>query len=351
MMTEPRSLRVAVLSSTRFGRYCIEKGILPVDGISIAGILTTPPEISISYSERPVNISTHACFDDLALRADCEVEILSGTVKADSYLAPLKRWKPDLLLALGWYYLLPRVVRETAPLGCAGIHASLLPRYRGGAPIPWAIINGEKETGVSFFYLEEGVDSGDVIAQERIEIGDADTCASVYARAEEASARLLRRHLPLLAAGTAARVRQNETAASNYPQRKPEDGEIDWSWPVHRVYNFIRAQTKPYPGAFTYVDGRRLTIWTAQPAPAAPTAALPTPSPVAPLAAPTAALPAAPTAPPRVAPHGTLLKGDEGLFVRCGDGWLHAREVEIFGADRGTLPVLSRAISTREVVA
>ena len=256
-------MRVAVLSSTAFGHRCIEEGILYAEGVRLAGILTTPQEIEISYSESPVRISSHVTFDDLAQRAECEVGVLSGKVSSASYARFLQRWKPDLLCALGWYYMVPRQVRDMAPLGCVGIHASLLPKYRGGAPLVWAMIRGEKETGVSLFFLEEGVDTGDLLGQMRIPIARDDTIATVYERATEAAVELLRTVLPRVADGTAARTAQDESHATHVPQRSPEDGLIDWSQDAETIRDFIRAQTKPYPGAFTIIEGRKIRIWDA----------------------------------------------------------------------------------------
>ncbi|MBV7332000.1 methionyl-tRNA formyltransferase [Chloroflexi bacterium TSY] len=262
-MTAMTPLRVAVLSSTAFGYQCIADSILPLSQIELAGILTTPREIEISYSKKPVTISTHVRFDNIADLTGCEIAILSGKMNSDKYLQYIHRWTPHLLLALGWYYIIPRKVRESTPLGCAGIHASLLPKYRGGAPIPWAIINGEKETGVTFFYFDDGVDTGDIIAQKSFSIDDVDTCRTVYEKANQASIDLLKEYLPMMSAGHAPRFAQDETKATVFPQRRPEDGLIDWSWDAKRIQNFIRAQTKPYPGAFTYIEGKKVTIWDA----------------------------------------------------------------------------------------
>jgi methionyl-tRNA formyltransferase len=256
-------MRVVVLSSTEFGRVCIEKGLLDLPDVRLVGILTTPKEIEISYSDEPVSIATHAVFDSVAHDAGCEVRVLWGRITASSYLRHLDNMRPDLLCAFGWYYMIPKRVRDAAPKGCVGIHASLLPKYRGGAPIPWAIINGETETGVSLFYLDEGVDTGDIIGQEKIPIGENDTCGTVYGKAMVSSIRLLREYFPRLAVGGAPRVPQEEGLATYYPQRSPRDGLIDWSRSAKEIRDFIRAQTRPYPGAFTYVSGKKVIIWDA----------------------------------------------------------------------------------------
>lgn len=231
-------------------------------GIQVVGILTTPPEITMPRWEKPVAISTHANFNNLPV--GCAIEILRGKVTADSYLQHLTRWQPALLLVLGWYYIIPREVREIASLGCAGIHASLLPKYRGGAPIPWAIINGETTTGVTFFYMSDGIDDGDIITQSRFAIGEDDTCTTIYEKATQASIKVLSECLPGIAVGIAPRIPQSHSQATYCPLRKPEDGLIDWSWSAKRIRDFIRAQTKPYPGAFTYIGNKKVIIWDAQ---------------------------------------------------------------------------------------
>lgn len=257
-------MRVALLSSTEFGRRCAKEALLEAEGVDLVGILTTPEQIRISYAPEGVAIAQHADFSDLAERAGCALHALTAPVNAERYREALAPLHPDLLLALGWYYNIPRTVRDLAPSGCIGIHASLLPKFRGGAPIPWAIIEGERETGVTLFYFEDEVDAGDIIAQAAFPIDAEDTSASVYEKAADAAIDLLRNYLPRLAVGDAPRTPQDPRHATIYPQRKPEDGRIDWSWPAQRVQDFIRAQTRPYPGAFTEIEGKRVTIYDAK---------------------------------------------------------------------------------------
>jgi len=264
-MINRQPMRVVLLSSTVFGYRCLKEGILSTPSVQLKGILTTPKQIEISYSEKPVEIKTHVDFSDLAEQAGCDVVTLRSKITSAAYLEHIVRWQPDLLLALGWYYMIPRKVRESVPLGCAGIHASLLPKYRGGAPIPWAIINGETETGITLFYFSDGVDNGDIIAQESFLIEEDDTCATLYEKATRTSVDVLREYLPRIASGTAPRIPQDESEATYVLQRKPEDGLIDWSWDAKRIRNFIRAQTHPYPGAFCLMpSGETLRIWKAK---------------------------------------------------------------------------------------
>jgi len=150
-------MRVALLSSTLFGRHCLQHGILPCAGVEVVGILTTPKRIEISYSDTPVEISRYCDFHDVSEKIGCEVGTLTGKVTGNSYLAFFHRWRPELVLALGWYYNVPRKARDVARIGCLGIHASLLPEYRGGAPVVWAIINGERRSGVTLFHLTDDI--------------------------------------------------------------------------------------------------------------------------------------------------------------------------------------------------
>lgn len=169
--------------------------------------------------------------------------------------------QPDLTLVAGWYYMVGKDLRNVAPKGAIGLHGSLLPKYRGGAPLVWSMINGEEEGGISLFYLEDGVDAGDIIGQERFLIEDDDTIADSLVKLEEAGERLLERYLPLLAKGEAPRIPQNHSEATEFPQRSPADGEVDWSKSASEIRNFIRAQTRPYPGAFTHIAGKKVILW------------------------------------------------------------------------------------------
>lgn len=254
-------MRVVLLGSTHFSVACFET--LRHIGIDVAGVVTTAADIRISYAASPIRIVQHADLARTAAAAGCPVVHVTG--KMSEYADAVRMLRPDFLLAAGWYYIVPRSIRDLAPLGAAGIHASLLPRYRGGAPINWAIIQGEERTGVTLFYLDDTIDGGDVIGQAEIPIEFEDTCATLYQRATDESCQLLERYLPLVARGLAPRVPQDGSHATSFPQRRPEDGAISWTWPARRLYDWVRAQTRPYPGAFAHLDSRRVVIWRALP--------------------------------------------------------------------------------------
>ena len=254
-------MRVLLLSSTLFGLECLKKGIRPVRSVRLAGIVTTARRIKISYSAKKVDICSHADFRQIAKSTGCLLWFVKNDNCHSLLETAVRKSKPDLILALGWYYKIPQSIRGEAEAGVLGIHASLLPKYRGGAPLVWAMIQGEKRTGVTLFHLEERMDTGDVVAQRSFPITCEDTIASVCKKAVDVSAGILRRYLPLLAKGKAPRKIQDESQATVFPQRSPKDGLIDWSWDAGRVRDFIRAQTRPYPGAFTFLKRKKITIW------------------------------------------------------------------------------------------
>jgi methionyl-tRNA formyltransferase len=126
------------------------------------------------------------------------------------------------------------------------------------------MINGESRTGITLFQLADGVDNGPVVGQLEVEINSDDTIASLYERVEALGLRLLAHYFPRIAAGSAVFLAQDESRRRIMPQRSPGDGQIDWNWPASRIRNFVRAQTHPYPGAFTCLRGSLVKIWAAR---------------------------------------------------------------------------------------
>jgi methionyl-tRNA formyltransferase len=172
--------------------------------------------------------------------------------------------RPDLIVVVGCRILLPRDVYEIPPRGTVAVHDSLLPEYRGFAPLNWSIVNGEDHPGVTLFYLNDSMDCGDIIAQAPVPIGPTDTAPQVYDRVCQATIDLVIATYPLLEAGTAPRRPQFEHEGSVTCRRTPDDGLIDWNRSTRDIANLVRGLTSPYPGAFTFHDGRRLTIWRAE---------------------------------------------------------------------------------------
>jgi methionyl-tRNA formyltransferase len=253
-------MRIVFMGTNLTGWLCLNE--LLAMGEEVVSIFTTPSSFNISYSDKPVNVATHRSFDGLA--QENNIPLLSVTEKFGTYADSLRELQPDLVLVSGWYHLIPQTMLSIPRLGCIGFHPSLLPKYRGGAPVNWAIINGERETGMSMFYFDNGVDSGDVIGQAQVSIDDRDTIATLYEKINRATLVLIRKMVPKLKDGSAPRLKQDESQATYFPQRSPEDGLIDWGRPAATIYDWVRAQTTPYPGAYTYLDNQKLVIWSAE---------------------------------------------------------------------------------------
>ncbi len=175
----------------------------------------------------------------------------------------LKAWDCDVLVVLGWGQILcPDALRQ-ARIGVVGAHASLLPHNRGSAPVNWAIIRDEKETGNSLIWLAEGVDAGDLIAQRSFPITSYDTCATIYDSVAESNREMLLELLRELEWGERPGLPQAEQDSAILPRRRPNDGLIDWTRSSREIYNLIRAVTHPYPGAFAYLNGQAFRVWKA----------------------------------------------------------------------------------------
>ncbi len=179
--------------------------------------------------------------------------------------AEVARLAPDLILSCYYRNMIPTRLLRQAPLGALNLHGSLLPRLRGRAPLNWALIEGEKETGVTLHHMVKEPDAGDIVGQRGWRIGPRDTAKTLFDRAV-VEARLLFRELwPAIREGRAPRIPQDPAKATYRGRRRPEDGRIDWAQPTWRVDGLVRAVTDPFPGAFTSARGRRLMVWSGAP--------------------------------------------------------------------------------------
>jgi methionyl-tRNA formyltransferase len=168
--------------------------------------------------------------------------------------------RPDFVFSFYYRYMLDKAWLALPRLGALNMHGSLLPKYRGRAPVHWAILNGETETGASLHYMLEKPDAGALIDQESVAILENDTALDVSIKVAQAAQRVLKRSLPKLIAGTAAAQPLDLARGSYYGRRRPEDGRIDWRRTARQVHDLVRAVAPPFPGAFTEVNGCRLEI-------------------------------------------------------------------------------------------
>ena len=183
-------------------------------------------------------------------------------INAKEYIDKIKGINPDLIIVCGWQRLICEEILNIPKLGTIGFHSSLLPKYRGRAPVNWAIIMGEKETGITMFYLTPEADDGDIIAQKAFPILLNDDCNTVYEKSAFAGAELIKEYLSKIENGTAPRIHNPSGSFPAYPKRTPKDGLIDFKRSALDIYNFVRALTKPYPGAY-YFDksDNKIIVW------------------------------------------------------------------------------------------
>jgi len=177
--------------------------------------------------------------------------------------AVFEQAKPDACVVAAYGKILPAWLLEIPKLGCINVHASLLPRYRGAAPINWAIANGERETGVTIMQMDPGMDTGAMLAKRAIAIGEQETAPELTARLSSLGAELLSATLPRIARGEIDHEAQEDSHATYAPMLKREDGLIDWNRSAGQIANRVRA-FQPWPGAYTFLNGARLTIWRAR---------------------------------------------------------------------------------------
>lgn len=175
----------------------------------------------------------------------------------------LRTFAPDIIFSFYYRSMIGKEILEIPSRGCLNLHGSLLPRYRGRCPVNWVLINGESETGVTLHYMNELPDNGDIVGQERVPITDKDTALSLHHKLNSAAGRLLDKTLPQLLSNTAPRIPQDHTQASYYGGRRPQDGEIDWTQNAEQACNLVRAVTRPYPGAFSYLGNKKCLFWSA----------------------------------------------------------------------------------------
>ncbi|MEN9554217.1 MAG: Bifunctional polymyxin resistance protein ArnA [Planctomycetota bacterium] len=193
--------------------------------------------------------------------ADWDVPVFRiSSINDPEVVQLLHRLSLDLVFVIGWSQILHREALATARVGVIGAHASLLPHNRGSAPINWALIRNEKSTGNSLIWLTEEVDEGRLIDQISFPITPFDTCATLYERVAESNQIMIERVLGELFAGRVPGAVQEVTSEPLLPRRRPADGLIQWAETSETIYNFVRALTRPYPGAFSFLDRVRWTV-------------------------------------------------------------------------------------------
>jgi len=193
------------------------------------------------------------------------IPYLTSDINLPENVERVRSIAPDFIFSFYYRNMISPAVLEIPRRGAFNLHGSYLPRYRGRVPVNWAVINGETETGASLHFMVEKPDAGDIIDQDRVAIDFTDTAHDVFAKVTDAAVRVISRAWPLLRDGKAIRTPMDLASGSYFGGRKPADGLIKWNKSAIEIYNLIRGVTHPYPGAFTYLEGKKIFIWQAWP--------------------------------------------------------------------------------------
>ena len=173
----------------------------------------------------------------------------------------IKSLRSDVIFCFGWSELLKRELLHLAPMGVVGFHPAALPKNRGRHPIIWALALGLEETASTFFFMDEGVDSGDILSQRFIKIAYSDDARSLYSKIVNVALRQIGEFVPKLESGTYMRIPQDHSKANTWRKRTKDDGKIDFRMSSHSIYNLVRALTKPYVGAHVIYNGNEYKVW------------------------------------------------------------------------------------------
>lgn len=254
-------LRIVFMGTPELAATSLE-ALLGAPEFQIVAVVTQPDRPKgrdLKLAPSPVKQS--------ALRAGLPV-LQPQKARDPEFLTGLQSFQPDLIAVAAFGQILPRSILELPSHGCLNVHTSLLPKYRGAAPIQWAIANGDAETGVTIMKMDAGMDTGDILTQRATPILPSDNGQTLHDRLAPLGAELLVQTIPDYVAGKIQPRPQDSTLATHAAKLKKSDGQIDWQQPAMTVWNRLRAFT-PWPGAFTFLPGQPqpvlLKIWEAQP--------------------------------------------------------------------------------------
>ncbi|MGM0501582.1 MAG: methionyl-tRNA formyltransferase [Bacillota bacterium] len=247
---------IVFMGTPDFAVPCLEK-LYESEIANVVGVITQPDR------KRGRGQNLHPTpVKEVALDYDLEV-FQPQEVTSEEGLTKLREWEPDLIVVVAYGQILGKEVLDLPKTGCVNVHASLLPKYRGAAPLHRSLINGEDVTGVTTMYMDEGMDTGDMILKDEIEIIPQDTVGSLHDKLAVNGANLLIETLEQIKAGTAPRIPQDDEQATYADKVTKEDGEIDWGQSAEDIWNLIRGMN-PWPGAYTHKDGALLKIWDSE---------------------------------------------------------------------------------------
>lgn len=294
--------KIVLIGCNTFSKQIVDY-IVSAEIGEIIGIVTSPRIYFVGIQSEPVVNVNHFDFHTDNSVSHIPIETIQYTMHDSSIAERFFKLGADLFLVAGWYHIVPSGWRKLLP--AYGLHASLLPDYAGHAPLVWALINGEERTGVTLFELDDGVDTGPIIAQLPIDIEIQDDIATLIEKMTKASCQLLSQALPDILRKRPSSSKSLGQLHRTFPARRPQHGVIDWAQTVIEVRNFIRAQTRPYPGAFMQFNEITIRIWSAEETINC-------------------------SKPPNP---GSVYSENDRLYVSATDGWLHIANFALEGTD------------------
>ncbi|MDP1841884.1 MAG: methionyl-tRNA formyltransferase [Sediminibacterium sp.] len=291
------TLRIIFMGTPDFAVASLDA--LVTAGHEIVGVITAPDKLA----GRGMKL-TESAVKKYAVEKNLPV-LQPEKLKDPAFIESLKALNADVQIVVA-FRMLPEIVWNMPPMGTINVHGSLLPDYRGAAPINWAVMNGEKETGVTTFKLKHEIDTGNILLQDRMPIGDNETATEVHDRMKILGAQLLLKTVTMLAAGT---LKEYPQQLSEHPKHAPKlftkDCEIDWNNPVQKIHNQIRGLSV-FPGALTKLEGKILKVFTSMPEMIQ-----------------------------HKEPIGNMLSdGKTYLKFACNDGYLHIKDLQLEGKKR-----------------
>ena len=221
-------------------------------------LAVTQPDRPKGRGKSVIKTPVHECADRWGIPVFSPVR-----VKRPEAVERLREEAPDLIVVAAFGQILSKEILDLPRLGCVNVHASLLPAYRGAAPIQWAVINGEEKSGVTIMQMDEGLDTGDILLQEEIPLASDETGESLYDKMARLGGELLVKALPMIEQGTLTPIKQDDSASCYAPMLKKEMGNIDWSMPAVQIERLVRGLNS-WPGAYTFMNGKMLKIWGAE---------------------------------------------------------------------------------------
>ena len=251
--------KIVVCGCTDFGYEIVD--FLLTNGVNISHLVSLSPEQAIQYK-----VSGYKSFELLSTKYGIPIYYPKLYSMKETDFDFFEEEKFDLLLVCGWQRLIPNKILETIKICGIGSHGSseLLPKGRGRSPVNWSIIEGKKQFILQLFMLTPEIDDGDIVYHETFDINEWDTCKTIYYKTSVVMKRALLKLIPNILSNNFSRTPQSGEP-SFYPKRTPDDGLIDWNKPLEEIHNFVKALTKPYPGAFSFIDKQKIMIWEAQP--------------------------------------------------------------------------------------